>query len=81
MTYALNCFENGEWNRITAEDIISKLDKSIPLQSAWANYVSEFLARGERYSGESGDILSGAYGAIGKSKIEKWNEGFVGAWA
>lgn len=64
-----------------ASEILVQLDVSIPLQRAWINYVKYLCSRGEKYSHEASDILSGAQQAIGKSYFNSWNSGFVSRWS
>jgi hypothetical protein len=80
--YGISSFNaaDGSWTRITASQIIYILDNSIPLQRAWANYVRDFVKRGEKYSNESGDVLSGAIDASRRIESMPGEDGFIKAW-
>lgn len=78
MTYRIY-FSDGEV--LTSEQIIEKLDRSIPLQAAWIAYVRDLEHRGCKYSNEDFDVLSGAHSAIRRTKTETWEQGFVDHWA
>ena len=66
MTYTLSTGEGF----LRSDEIIARLDASVPLQLAHINSIREIEAEGCRYSNHDFDVLSAAYRAIGKTKIE-----------
>lgn len=68
-------------NRPTADQIIAMLDRTIPLQAAHIQAVSNLQNRGERYSNERCDVLGAAWSVAvnGKTEISPWEAKWVEA--
>ena len=64
----------------TAE-IITQLDRSVPLQLAHIRNMERLEREGMRYSNEDCDVRMSARGAIGRTEVEPGEVGFVARWA
>lgn len=71
------------FTRMTASQIIAKLDRSVPLQLAHIRAVEELVRNGCRYSNEDGDVLSAAYCVVreARTEVREWEAGWVARMA
>ena len=66
---------------ISGQTVLDSLDPANPLHRAWIGEIESLVANGERYTGQSGDVLSSAYAARHRTTVEPWEAAWVARWS